>query len=226
MGDEDTTVGAAVRAASDDGGRRKTRPGGYAKGQAKRQEIVDAAFVVFGRSGFHSGSLREIAKRVNLTPAGLMHHFSGKEELFTEVLRQRDAHVQAAAGDVSELTLLEQVRKVVAYNQTIRGLTSLYTVISAEATDPEHPAHEEFARRYAENATNSRDVLADAQRDGLIRADIDAAHAARLIAAVMDGLQQQWLLDETVDMTAVFDEFVRGYLLVPPAAGAATAHNL
>lgn len=176
---------------------------------------MDAALVVFGRHGFHSGSLREIAKRVNLTPAGLMHHFASKEELFTEVLRQRDARVQAAAGDISEFTLLEQVRKVVAYNQTTRGLTSLYTVISAEATDSEHPAHEEFARRYAENAASTSNVLANAQRDGLIRSDIDTAHAARLISAVMDGLQQQWLLDDSVDMTAAFDEFVRGYLLEP-----------
>ena len=189
--------------------------GSYAKGQAKRQEIVDAALLVFGRSGYHSSSLREIAKRVNLTLAGLMHHFAGKEELFTEVLRQRDARVQEAAGDVSEFTLLEQMRKVVAYNQTTRGLTSLYTVISAEATDSEHPAHEEFARRYADTANSARAVLDDAQRDGIIRADIDTAHAARLIAAVMDGLQQQWLLDESVDMTAAFDEFVRGYLLAP-----------
>jgi len=211
---------AADGAASASRSSRGTR-GSYAKGQAKRQEIVDAALVVFGRSGYHNGSLREIAKRVNLTPPGLLHHFSGKEELFSEVLRQRDARVQAAAGDVSEFTLLEQVRKVVAYNQTTRGLTSLYTVISAEATDTEHPAHAEFARRYAETAASTREVLADAQRDGLIRADIDVAHAARLIAAVMDGLQQQWLLDESVDMTAAFDEFVRGYLLEPgdPARG-------
>jgi hypothetical protein len=58
-------------------------------------------------------------------------------------------------------------------------------------------------------------VLADAQRDGLIRADIDVTYAARLISAVMDGLQQQWLLDESFDMAAAFDEFVRGYLLEP-----------
>jgi len=211
---EPDAAGAAIE--GDAAARRRRARGSYAKGQAKRQEIVDAALLVFGRSGYHSGSLREIAKRVNLTPAGLMHHFAGKEELFTEVLRQRDAQVQAAAGDISENTLLEQVHNVVAYNQTTRGLTSLYTVISAEATDSEHPAHDEFARRYDQNATSTRDVLIDAQRDGIVRADIDASHAARLIAAVMDGLQQQWLLDESVDMTAVFDEFVRGYLLEPP----------
>ncbi|MEV1128391.1 TetR/AcrR family transcriptional regulator [Agromyces sp. NPDC049794] len=216
MGEQKTDAGGTTREREvPDPPAARARRGSYAKGQAKRQEIVDAALVVFGRSGFHSGSLREIAKRVNLTPAGLMHHFAGKEELFTEVLRQRDARVQAAAGDVSEVTLLEQVRKVVAYNQTTRGLTSLYTVISAEATDTEHPAHEDFARRYADSAASTSSVLADAQRDGLIRSDIDTTHAARLISAVMDGLQQQWLLDDSVDMTALFDEFVQGYLLEP-----------
>ena len=41
---------------------RRGARGSYAKGQAKRREIVEAALVVFGRSGFHSGSLQEIAK--------------------------------------------------------------------------------------------------------------------------------------------------------------------
>jgi len=190
--------------------------GSYPKGKARRQEILDAALVVFGKGGFHSGSLREIAKRVELTPAGVLHHFATKEELFTEVLRQRDGHVRAAAGDVSETTFLEQMRKVVAYNQTTRGLTSLYTVVVAEATDREHPAHTYFSERYASGAIDGAAVIADAQRDGLIRADIEPRHAARLITAVMDGLQQQWLLDDSVDMSATFDEFLRGYLL-PPA---------
>ncbi|WP_028279331.1 TetR/AcrR family transcriptional regulator [Arthrobacter sp. H5] len=187
--------------------------GSYAKGQAKRQEILDAALMVFGRSGFHSGSLREIAKRVELTPAGLMHHFASKEELFTEVLRQRDERVKDAAGDVAEETMLDQMRRVVAYNQTTPGLTSLYTVIAAEATNSDHPAHEYFASRYGERASQTAGILKDAQRDGLVRDDLDVHHAARLIAAVMDGLQQQWLLDDSVDMTGVFDEFVRGYFL-------------
>ncbi len=190
--------------------------GSYAKGLARRQQIVDEALVVFGRSGFHSGSLREIAKRVGLTPTGLMHHFANKEELFTEVLRQRDEKIRAAAGDPSEHTLIQQAVKVVAYNQDSRGLTSLYATVSAEATDSEHPAHDEFSRRYRESAERSTPILVAAQADGEVRSDIDPALAARLISAVMDGIQQQWLLDDSVDMNALFAEFVRGYLL-PPA---------
>ena len=185
--------------------------GSYAKGKARRQEIVDAALAVFAKSGFHSGSLREVAKRVGLTTAGVMHHFASKEELFTEVLRQRDERVRAAAGDVSSTSLLEQTRKVVAYNQSTRGLTSLYTVISAEATDDEHPAHQYFVDRYTSGRALAEATLRDAHAAGRLRDDIDIELAARLIPAVMDGLQQQWLLDDTFDMTAAFDEFLRGY---------------
>ncbi|MCW3493642.1 TetR/AcrR family transcriptional regulator [Microbacterium sp. SSM24] len=189
--------------------------GSYAKGQARRQQIVDEALVVFARGGFHSGSLREIAKRVGLTPTGLMHHFANKEELFTEVLRQRDEKIRAAAGDPAEHTLIQQATKVVAYNQESRGLTSLYATVSVEATDSEHPAHEEFSRRYRQSAEAATPILRAAQADGEIRDDIDPALAARLVSAVMDGIQLQWLLDDSVDMNALFAEFVRGYLLPP-----------
>ena len=186
--------------------------GSYTKGQARRQQILDAALGVFGRSGYHSGSLREIARLVGLTPAGLMHHFASKEELFTEVLRQRDEQVEAAAGDVTEENLFDQMRTVVAHNETTRGLTSLYTVIAAEATNASHPANKYFSRRYADRAAATEKVLEDARRDGLVRGDLDVPSAARLLPAVMDGLQQQWLLDDNVDMKVIFDDFLRGYL--------------
>lgn len=193
--------------------------GSYAKGQARRQQILDEALLVFARTGYHSGSLREIAKRVGLTPTGLMHHFADKEELFSAVLRQRDERVRNAAGDPAEHTLIQQAEKVVAYNQTSRGLTSLYAIISAEATDSEHPAHEEFAERYRARAVGAAELLRTGQAAGEVRSDLDPDHAARLISAVMDGIQLQWLLDESVDMTALFAEFVRGYLEGPAVAG-------
>ena len=189
--------------------------GPYARGKRRRQAIVDEALEVFSRTGFHGGSLREIAKRVGVTPAGLLHHFADKEELFAEVLHQRDEKVRQAAGDPAEHTLVEQARRVVAHNRTSRGLTSLYAIISAEATDPEHPSHADFVARYRDRAAEAEVILRRGQADGEVRADIDPARAARLISAVMDGIQLQWLLDETVDMVALFDEFVGGYLVAP-----------
>ena len=108
------------------------------------------------------------------------------------------------------------MQKVVAHNATTRGLTSLYTLVVAEAGDPAHPSHEAFAERYRHGAETAADLLRAGQAAGEVRADIDPEHAARLLSAVMDGLQQQWLLDDSVDMPALFAEFVRGYLR-PPA---------
>lgn len=194
------------------------RRGPYAAGQARRQAIVDEALAVFSRTGFHGGSLREIAKRVGVTPAGLLHHFADKEELFAEVLHQRDEKVRAAAGDPAEHTLLEQATRVVAYNQTSRGLTSLYAIVSAEATDPDHPSHADFAARYRDRAAEAEEILRRGQDAGEVRADIDPAQAARLISAVMDGIQLQWLLDDSVDMVPLFEEFVGRYLHPAPDA--------
>jgi F0F1-type ATP synthase assembly protein I len=84
--------------------------------------------------------------------------------------------------------------------------------VSAEATDSEHPSHEDFAERYRSSAANGEQLLRAAQEAGEVRADLDPALAARLISAVMDGIQLQWLLDESVDMVPLFEEFVRGYL--------------
>lgn len=57
-------------------------------------------------------------------------------------------------------------------------------------------------------------MIADSLRTGIaqgrFRPDTDVeAHTARLVA-VIDGLQQQWLVDpEAVDMAAVFRGFLR-----------------
>ncbi|MCZ4302215.1 TetR/AcrR family transcriptional regulator [Microbacterium oxydans] len=186
---------------------------GYAKGQARRQAIVDEALELFSRTGYRNSSMREIARRVGLTQSGLMHHFADKEELFAEVLHQRDETVRGAAGEPAEHTLIDQAGKVVAHNQSSRGLASLYAIVSAEASDPDHPLHDEFVDRYRSAADRAGDLLRRAQEAGEVRTDLDPDLAGRLISAVMDGIQLQWLLDESVDMVPLFEEFVRGYFL-------------
>ncbi|HTW11492.1 MAG TPA: TetR/AcrR family transcriptional regulator, partial [Solirubrobacteraceae bacterium] len=42
------------------------RRGPYRKTAGRQQEILDAALTVFGRSGYRSGSIREIAETVGI----------------------------------------------------------------------------------------------------------------------------------------------------------------
>ena len=60
--------------------------GAYAKGVAKREEILAAALTIIGEQGFRRASVREIAEAVGLSPAGLLHYFGLKEQLFVAIL--------------------------------------------------------------------------------------------------------------------------------------------
>ena len=66
------------------------RRGSYAKGVAKREEILTRALDVIAREGYRGASIKELADAVGLSQAGLLHYFGSKEELFTEILRKRD----------------------------------------------------------------------------------------------------------------------------------------
>ena len=48
--------------------------GSYAKGIARRQEILDSAIEVFAQRGAGRTSLRAIAEEVGVTHAALIHH--------------------------------------------------------------------------------------------------------------------------------------------------------
>jgi AcrR family transcriptional regulator len=185
--------------------------GPYAKTAERRKEILQVALDVFGRSGYRGSSVREIAERVGLSETGVLHHFGGKLALLEAVLAARD-HADRDNLDLVNDSGPQPLRALVARNVERPGVVRLFATLSAEATDPDHPAHDFFRDRYA----RVRSVLAE--RLATTGAGIQPVVGAQLIAAVLDGLQTQWLLDEDVDMVAAFDAFIDLLLGTGPAA--------
>lgn len=187
--------------------------GAYAKGVAKREEILEAALEVIARDGIRGASVREIADAAGLSPAGLLHYFDSKEELFVEILRARDEHdTREYAGDDFMTTFLHVVR----HNAEVPGLVRLYAQMAAEAGDPEHPARAYFRSRTDAVESTARDAVAAAQTAGELRADLDPAWIVRAVHALADGLQTAWLLDPDVDMTADIEVFLTLLRPTPP----------
>ncbi len=88
------TTSAAKREGTAPTRMRKPR-GEYAKSAATRTAILDAALEVFAESGYRAGSLREVAERVGMSEAGLLHHFRSKSALLMAVLDHRDELARA-----------------------------------------------------------------------------------------------------------------------------------
>ncbi|GAA0956975.1 TetR/AcrR family transcriptional regulator [Actinocorallia libanotica] len=189
--------------------QRKPR-GPYRKGIQRREQILDAALEVFSRHGDRGSSLQEIADRVGLSLPGLLHYFGSREELLLAVIERRDV-LDTESRTVKEEAEVrspgEAVVRTVRHNMEQPGLVKLFVALSAAATEPAHHAHGFFTDRYRDLVLTIRKGLESGQENGEIRADANAEHMARLLLAISDGLQIQWLMDPSVDMAAIVETF-------------------
>lgn len=171
---------------------------------ARRREILDAAVEVFGKRGYASGSLQEIADRVGMTHAGVLHHFGSKHQLLLEVLVHRDetdvAHLEGRHIP-DGVGLFAHLVRTAFRNEQRRGIVQAFTVLSAEATTEGHPGQPFFLGRY----DALRDELGQAFRVMCAEHGVTEPRTIELgaaaVLAVMDGLQVQWLLaPDAVDL--------------------------
>jgi AcrR family transcriptional regulator len=199
------TATAQVPDPAPDRARRGPR-GPYAAGREAQRSIVDAARTVFAERGFRAGSLREVGERAGVSAANVVHHFGSKEGLLLAVLDARD---EGNAAELPELfgrgELVRGLRTLVRANSLERDLIRLYTILGVEATDPGHPAHDHFRTRYADIRGYLTAGIEQARSTGALPPGPDAGEMAASLLAVMDGLQTQWLLDESFDMVTAFD---------------------
>jgi AcrR family transcriptional regulator len=56
------------------------------RGEKTRQDIVQAAFDLFSRQGYHATSMRQVAESAGIALGGIYNHFANKEEMFVQVL--------------------------------------------------------------------------------------------------------------------------------------------
>jgi AcrR family transcriptional regulator len=189
----------------DEGRVRRGPRGPYAKSEQTRKVILDAALKVFAESGYRSGSLRNVADRVGMSEAGLLHHFPSKSALLIAVLERRDEQTQEQFDfDPGHgVEILRSFVKLAEYNASTPGVVELFCTLSAEATSPEHPAHSYFLDRYEMTRSMTITAFRELEDEGRLSPHVSPESAARGVIALMDGLQIQWLLDrDSVDMAA------------------------
>lgn len=65
------------------------KPKGLSRIQrARRAEILEAALENFSTNGYRGASINEIAKAAEMSTPRLLYHFSDKQELYTELLKE------------------------------------------------------------------------------------------------------------------------------------------
>lgn len=161
-----------------------------AKGEQTRQVILDAAVARFGRDGYRSTSVANIARDAGVSGTAAYAYFADKEALFfaavdedaAGVIEEGLSSVLDGRADVRDLqqtlifTLLDAVERHPLARRLLAGLEPEVTERVLEI-----PALERLREALAER-------LRSEQRDGSVRSDIDPAAMANGLVAIVISL--------------------------------------
>lgn len=186
---------------------RRTKEGAL----ATRNKLLDAAEYLFQSQGVSRTSLQAIARRAGATRGAVYWHFSDKAELFNAMIERVTLPLEAAFFNDAQLppnsapinadplvnirlATVEALSRIVNDAQTRRvfevATQKVEYVEELRTVRQRHLAiRQSFVSRFEQS------IESGAQRNGIVLL-IPAALAARGFHALIDGLIQNWLLDQ------------------------------
>ncbi|MDQ0613092.1 AcrR family transcriptional regulator [Microbacterium sp. W4I4] len=184
------------------GPARRGRPG------HDRADIIRAGVQIFNEQGYDATSVSDLTGRLGLTKSALYHHVDSKEQILQVALEDALGGLEKALSDaLARPTAGERLTGI------IRGAVRVLTERQPEVTlllrlrgnsEIESAA---LARRRSFDHTVT-ELVREAQSEGLVRADLDAGVATRLIFGMINSVVEWYRSDGAVDPDLLCDEIL------------------
>ncbi len=162
----------------------------------KRRVILDAAVRVFARQGFHTCRVSDIADEAGVAYGLVYHYFPSKEAILDTLFLERWDVMLAAIAEAerSDRPPREQLRAIASFIiESYRHDPDLMKVIVVEVTR----AANTFGRTHVGKIMQAHEaigrIVAQAQRDGVFRSDIDSAFAAQAFYGLIEQVLTHWI---------------------------------
>ena len=180
----------------------------------KRRAILDAAIRVFARQGYHATRVSDIADEAGVAYGLVYHYFRSKEAVMTELFTERWSLLLAAGEEVIASDDGPRVKLAAIAGFIIdsyRHNPELMKVIIIEVTR----AANSFGRTHLPEIREAYDqvaaIVAEAQRDGVFRTDIDPDFVGMSFYGAIEQLLSGWVFEL---MPATDEEFDSGREMV------------
>ncbi len=73
----------------------------WARTDATKQRILDAATEVFGSRGYSAATMADVVQRSGASIGSIYHHFGGKKELFLAIYHRLSADVELRTAEAA-----------------------------------------------------------------------------------------------------------------------------
>jgi len=166
--------------------------------------LTDVALRVFAERGYDGASMDDVARAAGITKASIYHHVSGKEALLERGLgRALDALFSILDEPaVREGAAIDRLRAIVTRvaETMLRLLPELTVLFRVRGSSHAERDALERRRRFDRLVT---DLIVQAQRDGTIRADLDARLLARLVFGMSNSVAEWYRHGSSLGEAAV-----------------------
>ena len=175
----------------------------------KRQHIVETAYRLFKRDGFHATGIDKIIAEAEVAKMTMYRHFPSKEGLIVEVLDWRAERFKQQLGQLAEAAMTPHEKVMAIFDWHERWFESpdfhgcLFQHALAEFGEQAHAVFETVARQKHNLQQQLRDILAQSLPDDR------AGHIAPTLFMLIEG-------------ATVLDHMGQSKTAITSARGAAT----
>ncbi|TQL86948.1 TetR/AcrR family transcriptional regulator [Microbacterium saperdae] len=183
---------------------RRGRPG------YDRDQVLTVAVTVFNEQGYDATSIADLAAKLGLTKSALYHHFESKSAILAlaldDALDALEAVVDEAEAAHTEAS--ERLRSIVrgAVRVLTAKLPSVTLLLRVRGNSEVELAALARRRVFDQRVTA---IVREAQREGLIRDDISASVATRLLFGMINSVVEWYRPGGAVDPAELGEDILR-----------------
>jgi len=191
--------------------------------QNKRQQILDAAYVVFSRKGYHRATVDEIIALADTGKGTVYNYFVNKEQLFFTLIKERSTPFETSlasivASDEMPFKKIEIIIKafLVFYQEN----ADLWRVVMHEVRGFGVEGYSNFTQEqrekyqvcFCQTIGMIEKVLIECKEQGLIQDQCDANRSAHCVFSVIVTSVFRDFIGDDIDETArrITDLFLYG----------------
>ena len=163
----------------------------------KRERILEAAIRVFAENGFYATRVSEIAKAAGVADGTIYLYFENKDDVLISIFRDRIGKLLEILEGVikSDRSVEDRIRRVMELQLgLLEGQRDLAEVITVNLRQSSRLLKQYAAPLFTKYLDLIAGVIADGQKEGVLRDDINPRVAARALWGGLDGLALTWAL--------------------------------
>lgn len=194
-----------------------------ATGRARRAEpgregLMATAIDCFARYGYAGTSIDRIARAAGVTKGALYYHFTDKEELLFEAVKERIGAwekfvVERVAGLDDPAEALREIARLCAQNALRDNHRRFVLTLMVEALDVNAALSDEFRDMLRRFRSFHRHLLRTGQERGVFRDDVDPAVAAEsFVGGILGAEIQHYQEPDAIEIARLLESHVDQFL--------------